>query len=131
MGLLCCGNDDDKTKPLMIPTPPRIAPMLVRRRSVPRPRASKQNIERFYREGRELLRAEQEEQEISGLRATLRQEYGEDVMAYDDDATEIRGPVDFGDMRGYERNGARTVAADSMFRTMHNRYFPTPPLYLC
>jgi len=128
MGLLCCGDDDGKSKTL-IPTPSRVAPKLVRRRSVPRPRASKQNIEKFYREGRELLRAEREQWSV-GMRAPAGQQHADDAMIYDDDATEIRGPVEFGEMREYDRNGARTVAADSMFRTMHNQYFHPPSLYI-
>ncbi|KAF8243988.1 hypothetical protein K440DRAFT_663773 [Wilcoxina mikolae CBS 423.85] len=120
MGFLCCGKKAP-TAPSPTPTPPRITPKLARRRSAPRPRASKKNIEEFYREGQELLRAEQEEQERSQLRAALKLEYERD-MVYDDDARYIKEPLAFGipsvRTEGIEGGPSGTrSAADSVYRT--------------
>ncbi|KAA8907850.1 hypothetical protein FN846DRAFT_906480 [Sphaerosporella brunnea] len=93
MGLLCCSKDETKKPSTIVPAAPRaVVPKLVRRLSTPRPRASKKNIEKFYREGRELLRAEEEEREKSRLRAALKEEYGR-APSYDEDAREVREPL--------------------------------------
>lgn len=86
MGLLCCGRNAAPPTPPAMHSPAKI-PKLIRRRSAPRPRASKQDIEIFYREGKELFRAEQEEIERSRLRKIWRQERQE--VLYDEDAADI------------------------------------------
>lgn len=89
MGFLCCrrktaspATPSPASASAITPSPPkRPGPTTNgpgrshRRRSAPRPRASRQNIEQFYREGKELLRAEQEQQERNYLRAVLRQQH--------------------------------------------------------
>jgi hypothetical protein len=133
MGLLtaCCGKDGKTPSPI-IPTPPRVVPKLVRRISArsPRPRASKQNIEKFYREGRELLRAEEEERERSRLRAALRDEYGRDA-SFDEDAREFPGPADLEDLalgkawpglRGSIRRWASSDFVQGWFADLCRRY---------
>lgn len=91
MSLFCCGKPDkNNISPPMSPqrTPPvRIAPKVGRRRSAPRPRASKKNIEDFYKEGKELLRAEQERNEREYFQMALRREYESDM--FEEGALEI------------------------------------------
>jgi hypothetical protein len=106
MGLLssCCGKDGIKTPSPIIPTPPRVVPKLVRRISArtSRPRVSKQNVEMFYREGRELSRAEEEERERARLRAAMREMNSRDEFerepSYDEDAREFPGPANLEDL---------------------------------
>lgn len=82
MGFLCCrrktawSETPSPASSAIISSPPK-RPGLINthlHRTVPRPRASRQNIEQFYREGKELLRAEQEQQEQNYQRAVLRQQ---------------------------------------------------------
>ena len=82
MGFLCCRRKTawsatpSPASFTITPSPPKRPGLITthRHRTVPRPRASRQNIEQFYREGKELLRAEQEQQGQNYLRAVLRQQ---------------------------------------------------------
>ncbi|KAI5784644.1 hypothetical protein EDC01DRAFT_631955 [Geopyxis carbonaria] len=119
MSLFCCGKiDKNKISPPASPQkapPVRIAPKLARRRSAPRPRASKQNIEEFYREGKELLRAEQEDNERARLRAALRREYERDV--YEEGTIDSRIPPGFEEI---STNNERTSSGPSYSRDEAN-----------
>lgn len=86
MAFFCCGSSKAKydysppPSPGLEPKPPQPAavPKLARRKSgraAPRYKPSKQNIEAFYKEGKELLRAEQERAVGSKLLNDLHQEH--------------------------------------------------------
>jgi hypothetical protein len=88
MGFFCCRKKAQAAPP----TPESPKSLKIPKKSIPRSQASKKNIEQFYREGKELRRAEQEEQERNNLRAALRQEYDRDEFEYDEDMQDIRLP---------------------------------------
>ena len=88
MAFFCCGPSKAKydysppPSPGPKPKPPQqpAAPNLARRKSgrvAPRHKPSKKNIEAFYKEGKELLRAEQERAVGSKLLNDLHQEYAQ------------------------------------------------------
>lgn len=69
---------------------------LSRHKTGPKPRASQSDIEKLYREGRELRRAEQEEEERAILHTALRKEYtggrGRDWGQDDDPLIDLSDP---------------------------------------
>ena len=122
MGLFCCrsGGKYSYSPP---PSPPPEstsdpAPVaqlkLARRKSArkePKHKHSKQNIEAFYNEGKELLRAEREEKERQHLRTALQQTYARgsidssatqrpDVYQYDTGSQATQWPEKPGSRRG-------------------------------
>lgn len=82
MHLLCCPylkrnpppteTDPDSPQPAESRSAPRRSRSI---RPPPKPKASKQEIEKFYREGQELARHEREQRERTLLREALREEY--------------------------------------------------------
>lgn len=70
MSILCCRRGDPNT----INKSVSLSPKIVGHITTPRPQASRQNIEAFYNEGRELLNTLQEERGKSNLRNEIKEE---------------------------------------------------------
>jgi hypothetical protein len=70
MSILCCRRGDPNTVNKSV----SLSPKILGRITTPRPQTSRQNIEAFYNEGRELLNTHQEEKDKSSLRDEIKEE---------------------------------------------------------
>ncbi|TGZ83646.1 hypothetical protein EX30DRAFT_338263 [Ascodesmis nigricans] len=116
------------------PDEPRSQPRIHRRQTIPKPAASKKEIEKFYREGKELRRTEEEEQERATLRASKKDlgnhEQGneEDIVVEDPNERPPSVPSKSGTQRtrSTDINIADSEEVDSGNGTETNYYLGPP-----